>query len=152
MGQIKLAFQVLLTSIIGLLIFLVLLAIVNLLSPYISNIYYNQATLFLNNNVWLILSLTVIILIGNIFQVLDFPLNLPYPLFKGVSGFLIVLFIFQVFLFIEKLTNINFPLPLDLIAYLIAFLVLIIVIIMEYIYLFSDISRGRHKRNKTNNQ
>jgi len=76
--------------IFGLLLFLFLLYIANNLSFFTDNPLNYQIILFLNSQIWLMVMITIAFLIGEIFNALIFPLNLPAPLFNAVGAVLLV--------------------------------------------------------------
>lgn len=145
MSQLKSIANVLLTKTVGFLIFLVLIGLANTLLYYIPNENFYSIVGFLNSNIWLIITFTLILFIGEIFGILVFPLNLPSPLFNGVGSILLVRFVFNILIFVDSLTGIHLAIPYELLYILIAFLVLIIVIIVGYIEIFREIARPKKK-------
>ena len=141
----KALFQALLTRVIGFLVFLVLLVIANVLVYYIKNNIFSSVVLFLNQNIWLIIIFTIILLIGEIFGYLFFPLNIPAPLFNAVGGVFLVQFVFKMLIFIFSITNINFPLPLDFIENITIAIVFVAVIVVGYVDIIRDATRPKKR-------
>lgn len=146
MTQIKDVLNVFLSRIIGFVIFLVLLAIVNILSYYIQNEVFNGIVFLLNSNLWLIILFTIVLMVGEVFSALIFPFNIPGPLFSAVGAVFLVRFVFNIFLFINELLNLRLPFNFDAIYYIIAVIAFIVVLIFGYFHIFSDIA-GKKKKD-----
>ena len=97
----------LISGISGMLIFVILLGIANLLIPQINNFTFTTVVLFLNNNFILLLSISFLLLLGDISSSLIIPFNLIYPIFNAVGGSLTVFFLFRIFDLIDSLLNQN---------------------------------------------
>jgi hypothetical protein len=138
-------FHEILTRVIGFLIFLVLLGIVNILTYYIKNEIFLSVVGFLNSNIWLIIIFSIIFLIGEIFGYLMFPLNIPGPLFNAVGGVLLIQFVFSLFSFITKTSNVEVNLPLGIIQNFVMIMVFIIVLIVGYVHIIIDATRPRKR-------
>ena len=93
--------------IFGLLLFLFLLYIANNLSFFTDNPLNYQVILFLNSQIWLLVLITIAFLIGEIFNALIFPLNLPAPLFNAVGAVLLVGFLINLFALFDILLDNN---------------------------------------------
>lgn len=128
---------IILSRFFGLVFFLILLLILNALTFYFNNYAFNQVVQFLNNNIGLIVIMTLIFLVGELFNALIFPVNLPAPLFSAIGSVLVVLFIFRIFTLIESLLGENiFQVFRDFSSFIYA-LVFIIVLIAGYIGIFA---------------
>ena len=136
-----------LTRVIGFFIFLVLLGIANLLTNYIKNSIYLSVVNFLNTNIWLIVIFSVILLIGEIFGYLMFPLNIPSPLFNAVGGALLIQFVFKLFVYLTTISNvkISLGLPLTDIENIVIIIVFIVVLVVGYAHIIIDATRPRKK-------
>lgn len=134
-----------LTRVIGFFIFLILLAIANVLTFYVKNEIFISVVGFLNNNIWLIIIFSIILLIGEIFGFLMFPLNIPGPLFNAVGGALLIQFIFKLFSFIITLSKVTINIPLNYIEYLVMTIVFIIVLVVGYVHIIIDVTRPKKR-------
>ena len=134
-----------LTRFIGFLIFLVLLGLANVLTFYIKNEIFLSVVNFLNANIWLIIIFSVILLIGEIFGLLMFPLNIPGPLFNAVGGVLLIQFVFKLFSFIITLSNVTINIPLNYIENFVMIIVFIIVLVIGYVHIIIDATRPKKK-------
>ena len=132
-------FGVLISSIIGIVIFLILLALLNALTGYVQSLTFLRVVEFLNANIGLLILIAVIFLVGDLFGALTFPLNLPGPVFGAVGAVFTVMFLFRLFLLVGEITGIGFFAiftgPLALLIYILVF---IVVLIGGYIALFAD--------------
>ena len=61
---------------IGIISFLIVVVLANILLNYISNDLYKSGVGFLNSNFWLLLLIGIIIFVADIFGAFPFPLNL----------------------------------------------------------------------------
>lgn len=148
MSQVKSVIGAFIAKVVGFLIFLVLLALANIFSVYIQSVIFHDIVNFLNANFWLILSFSIVLLIGELFAILYFPLNIPAPLFYAVGAFLVVKFIINIFQFLIEYQGIPLNLPYNTLYLIISFMVFVIVIVVGYIHIFRDAIRP--KKNKIN--
>jgi len=139
-----------LTRFIGFLIFLVLLGLANVLTYYIKNEIFLSVVNFLNVNVWLIIIFSVILLIGEIFGLLMFPLNIPGPLFNAVGSVFLIQFVFKLFEFITKLSKVVINIPLNNIENVVMILVFIIVLVVGYVHIVIDATRPKKRMHSHN--
>lgn len=138
-----------LSSLIGLLVFLLLLAFVNFLKIYISNPVFLEIVNFLNANTWLIITMSLFFLIGEVFLALVFPFNLPAPLFNALGSIFLVRFVFKIFLLIDILIGAKIFSPFSWMAYFIYPGVFIIVLVVGYVLIFSFLGkRAEHREER----
>lgn len=132
-------FGVLVSRVIGIVIFLILLAVLNALAGYVQSPTFLRVVEFLNANIGLLILITAIFLIGDLFGALAFPLNLPGPVFSAVGAVFTVVFLFRLFLLVGEITGVTFfTLFEGTLALLIYLFVFFIVLIGGYIALFTD--------------
>jgi hypothetical protein len=127
--------------IFGLLLFLFLLYIANNLSFFTDNPLNYQVILFLNSQVWLLVLITIAFLIGEIFNALIFPLNLPAPLFNAAGAVLLAGFLIRIFALFDILLDNNIFHFLDTLSFIIYPFVFIIVLIGGYILILQNLVR-----------
>ena len=65
-----------------------ILGILNIISDNINNQIFQLVVIFLNQNIWFILIIFGVIILGNIFETFLFPFNMIYPLIKGAGAVL----------------------------------------------------------------
>ena len=139
--------KILLSRIIGLMIFLIILAILNIV--HVDLRVYSIWVDFFNNNAVLLIMMSLIFMIAEIFFELIFPLNLGAPIFSSISSMLLVTFIFRIFSVIDLMLMTRlFSLlwPLSIIVYPIVF---IAVFMGGYISIFCKL--GKKKKRKPKN-
>lgn len=136
MGQIRLALKILLGSIIGFILFLLVLGVLNFLLGFIDNAIYRDFVFFLNSNLGLIVLFTLFLTVGEIFSVLIFPLNIPYPLLSAIGSIFLIRFLFNILLFVFEILNINVVAPFNTIYYFVAVIVFLIVLVVGYLNIF----------------
>ena len=123
---------VIISRMITIICFLILIVCANILSHYVLNPIFQSGVSFLNANFWLLLLIAIIILIGDIFSALPFPLSLPGPVIKAIGSVFGVAFILNVFQWMDSVTATTiYPSFLPL-SFLIIPLVFLIVLACGY--------------------
>lgn len=137
MGQIKSVASVLFSRLIGFLIFILLIGILNILIPYVNNSTFTSVIGFLNQNIWIIILFSLLMAGGELFSVLVFPFNLPYPLFNAIGSIFLIRFLFNILSFVNsQLVNVTIPevrITLKQLFTIIAAIVFLIVLISGYV-------------------
>lgn len=107
--------------------FLFILYILNRLNL---DIYaYKIWVAFLNENLALLVAMSLLFMIADVFFALIFPFNLPAPLFSSFAALLLSKFIFTIFLVIDKMIMTKLfssLLPLTFLVYPVVFLAVLI--------------------------
>jgi len=134
--------------IFGLLLFLFLLYIANNLSFFTDNHLNYQIILFLSSQVWLLVLITIAFLIGEIFNALIFPLNLPAPLFNAGGAVLFVGFLLSIFALFDIMLDINIFHIFDTLSFIIYPFVFIIVLIGGYILILQNLVQTEQSPKK----
>jgi hypothetical protein len=145
----KSVFGILLSRLIGLTIFLIVLAVLNYMTGFVDVHIFQQVVYFLNDNILLILLVTLALLIGELFSNQIFPFNLPAPIFNATGGVFLVMFIFRILELIESLAEKNiFQIfrGLSPLAYAIVF---VIVLIGGYIVIFVRLFKKEKEKEVT---
>lgn len=138
--------KIILSRIIGLMFFLFMLYILNRFT--LDTSFYKLGVTFFNKNAALLIAMSLIFMIAEIFFALNFPFNLPAPLFSSFGALLLTKFIFQVFLIIDKIILINiFSIfwPLNFIIYPAVFL---LVLIGGYISIFVKMAKPKKEKSE----
>lgn len=137
-----------LSSFIGILVFLIMIVIVNVITYYVYNPIFNQIVNFLNNNIILIILMSIFLLIGEIFYALAFPFNLPAPLFSAIGAMFIITFVVRIISLVTKLlSNQDISGPITMISYFVYPLVFIIVVVVGYVTIFSSMGKKKTKKD-----
>lgn len=132
---------IVLMRLFGLIFFLILLYIANHLAFFTENPLNYQIIQFLNNNIWLIIVMSIIFLFGEVFNALIFPFNLPAPLFNASASVILVTFLFRIFALIDILLDEQIFVIFNRIEFLVYPLVFVIVLIGGYIAILVKLSR-----------
>ena len=136
------------SGIFGIIFFLILIGVLNIISCSVANPVFHTIVNFLNQNILLILLISVIILLANIFEIFIFPFNIFYPLFNAVGSVLWVEFIFRILILISSLIEINIYLIFAPFYLLALIFVPIIVLIVGYVNIFVRLIPRRRRRQK----
>jgi hypothetical protein len=123
----------------GFIVFLVVLAILNFLNLLVDNSYLHQGVQIVNDNILLIILISTLLLIGELFNTLTFPLNLPSPIFNALGAVLIVALIFRIFTLADSITEEDISQILDPLSILVYPLVFIIVVLVDYVGIFATL-------------
>ena len=132
---------IVLKRLFGLILFLVLLYVANHLAFFTENPLNYQIIQFLNNNIWLIIVMSIAFLFGEVFNALIFPFNLPAPLFNASASVLLVAFLFRIFSLIDIILDEQILLIFNRIAFIVYPLVFMMVLIGGYIAILVKLSK-----------
>jgi len=133
------------STFIGIFAFLVLLAALNYLIPS-GNSILRGLVILLNNNLPYFLVIVLILMTGEIFDRFSFPLNLPAPLFQALASVFLVLFVFNVFEFLDTITQAGIYRNLEILRILLSILIFLIVFTGGYFKIFGDLLRVGRQR------
>lgn len=133
---------VVLSKLGGLLVFLILIGIANLV--YFPNITFVRVVQFLDNNLGLIILYSIIFFFAELFSILVFPFNLLYPIFNAVGSAFLVSFLFKMYFMIESLVGIGEVEPLRVLYFVVIPLVFFIVLVVGYVNVFKNIGSEKH--------
>ncbi|MDP3918622.1 MAG: hypothetical protein Q8Q35_01815 [Nanoarchaeota archaeon] len=128
---------------IGLLIYLILLGIANLISW--SNPTFVQTIFFLNSSLGIIIFFTVFFLVGEIFNVLKFPWNIPGPIFNAIGALLMVTFFLSIFNLLGTVVDSTLATVFTELAPMASFVVFFIVLIVGYVKVFKSMPMKKNK-------
>jgi len=121
---------------IGIICFLIIVVLANILTYYVSNDFriYHLAVTFLNENFWLLILIAVILLAADIFDVFQIPFNLPAPLVRAIGSVFCIAFILRGIQWLDTAagTNLYEQFWVILISLLIVPLIFLVVLISGY--------------------
>lgn len=132
------------SRVIGLLVFFGMLWVGNYLTAYIGNEVFQKTVAFLNWNVMLIVAMSVVFLVAELFGALVFPFDLPAPLFYASGSMLLVTFLIRILGLAGNITGIKTFGILVQSSYLAYPLTFILVLVFGYIGIFARLA-GREK-------
>ncbi len=134
---------------IGVLCFLIVVVLANILKYYISNPLYVSGVAFLDINFWLLLLIAIIIFVADIFGAFPFPLNLPAPVIKAIGSVFIIAFVLRVFEWVDTTTGNNIYHYFWLLSFVIVPIVFIIVLLAGYYEIVCDLWAKAKLREKS---
>jgi len=117
---------------IGIICFLIIVVLANILTYYVTNSFYNSGVAFLNDNFWLLIIIAVVLLAADISDVFSFPFNLPAPLIRAIGSVFFILFILRAIQFVDNNTFTNFYTASWYLAFLIVPLIFLVVLVSGY--------------------
>ncbi len=124
---------------IGIICFLIVVVLANILLNYVGNVLYKSGVGFLNTNFWLLLLIGIIIFVADIFGAFPFPLNLPAPIIKAIGSVFIIAFVLRVFEWVDSATGNNIYHYFWLLSFVIVPIVFIIVLVSGYYEIICDL-------------
>ena len=131
---------VLISGVIGIVVFLIVLAVLNILAgTYVQAPVFLQLVEFLNANLGLLILISALFLVGDLFGALPIPMSLPGPVFFASGAVLLVIFLVRLFLLIGEITGVGvFSALEEALSLPVYLLVLFLPLIARYIGLFTD--------------
>jgi hypothetical protein len=117
---------------IGIIGFLIVVVLANILTFYVSNPVYQKGVSFIDENFWLLLLIAIILFVGAIFGAFPFPLNLPAPLIKATGSVFCIAFFLRIFQWIDSVAITNLYPMFWLLSFLIVPLVFLLVLASGY--------------------
>jgi hypothetical protein len=139
---------IILSKIIGLVLFVLIVWLANFLIPFIHSALYEEIVSFVNTNIWFMIVMSIIFSIGEIFFELPFPINLPAPLFTSVASIFLVTFIGRIFGLAESLANVDITGAFTIFSFIIYPVVFFAVFIGGYITIFVELFSGNAHSEK----
>jgi hypothetical protein len=134
---------------IGIICFLIIVVLANILTFYVSNPVYQSGVVFLNTNFWLLLIIGIILFTADIFSVFPFPLNLPFPVIRAIGSVFIIAFVLRIFAWVDQITANNLYHFFWLISFVIVPVVFIIVLVTGYYEIICDLASRARLRSDT---
>ncbi|RPI40840.1 MAG: hypothetical protein EHM53_00160 [Methanoregulaceae archaeon] len=117
---------------IGIICFLIVVVLANILTYYVANPVYHSGVNFINGNFWLLVLIAVILLAADLFGAFPFPLNLPSPIIKAIGSVFCIAFILRVFQWVDTVTAMNLYPAFWFVSFLVVPLVFLIVLATGY--------------------
>ncbi len=133
--------KLLVYRLIGFLVFLSLMVALNILVTYTTVPIFSEFVIFLNNHLVFVSWIALFLVLGEVFILLRYPFNIPYPLFNSAGALLVVYFFADFFIFLMSYSQTQF-LPvetLNIIFFIAGMLVFFIVLIVGYYKIFKNI-------------
>jgi hypothetical protein len=134
---------------IGIICFLIVVVLANILTYYVANPLYHSGVDFLNVNFWLLLLIGIIIFVADIFGAFPFPLNLPAPVIRAIGSVFIIAFVLRVFEWVDSTTGNNIYHYFWLLSFVIVPIVFIIVLLAGYYEIICDLWAKARIREKS---
>jgi hypothetical protein len=124
---------------IGIICFLIIVVLANILTYYVNSPLYHAGVDFLNLNFWLLLLIGIIIFVADIFGGFPFPLNLPAPIIKAIGSVFIIAFVLRIFEWVDQTTGNTLYHYFWLLSFVIVPIVFIMVLVTGYYEIICDL-------------
>lgn len=123
----------------GILGFLILVAVMNLLTLVIQDTAYHYVVSFLNDTIWLLFTISFLLFIGAVFRILPFPLNLPSPVFTATGSIFVIAFLFRIALLVDEIFGVTLSRTFQSVSVTLALSVFFVVLALGYIRILRPI-------------
>lgn len=133
--------SVFVSRMIGIICFLIVVVLSNILTYYISSPIYRAGVLFLNENFWLLLLILIILLVGDIFFAFPFPINLPAPIIRAIGSVFVIAFMLHVFQWVDTVAATSLYSFVWVLSFVIVPIVFIIVLVSGYFEIMRKLCR-----------
>jgi hypothetical protein len=127
---------------IGIITFLIVLVLANILTIYVGNEIFRSGVTFVNGNFWLLLLIGIILLIADVFSAFPFPLNLPAPIIRAIGSVFIIAFVLRIFDWVDNITGNDIYTFFWLLSFIIVPLVFILVLATGYYEILKQLFRS----------
>lgn len=117
---------------IGIICFLIIVVLANILTYYVASPVYHSGVNFINENFWLLILIGVILLIADLFRAFPFPLNLPAPIVRAFGSVFCIAFVLSVFQWVDLYFKTNLYQFFWVLAFLVVPIVFLIVLATGY--------------------
>jgi hypothetical protein len=117
----------------------VLLAILDFSFSSSGNVIIRELISLLKGDFYLLIVIALVLMTGEIFNRFSFPLNLPAPLFHALASVFLIIFIFDVFKYLDNITGANIYQNLEILRILLSILIFLIVFTGGYFKIFGDL-------------
>ena len=135
---------------IGIICFLIVVVLANILTYYVANPIYHSGVTFINENFWLLGLIAVILLVADLFGAFPFPLNLPAPIIKAIGSVFCIAFILRVFQWVDTVAAMNLYPAFWFVSFLVVPLVFLIVLATGYFEIMRRLWRQPNLDGDTN--
>jgi hypothetical protein len=117
---------------IGIITFLIVVVLANILTYYVSSPIYRAGVGFLNENFWLLLLIAIILMAGDIFFAFPFPLNLPAPIIRAIGSVFVIAFMLHIFQWVDLVAATSLYSFVWVLSFVIVPVVFIVVLVSGY--------------------
>jgi len=131
---------------IGIISFLIIIVLANILSYYIGNPTYRSGVDLLNANFWLLLIIGIILFIADLFTAFPFPLDLPAPIIRAIGSVFVIAFILRIFEWVDRIAGSN----LYQFFWFLSFVVVPVVFLLVLVTGYYEIIRRLFRSGMTN--
>ncbi|HNX16705.1 MAG TPA: hypothetical protein PKM50_00070 [Methanoregula sp.] len=136
---------------IGIICYLIVVVLANILTYYVRSPIYHSGVEFLNLNFWLLLLVGIIIFIADLFGALPFPMNLPAPIIRAIGSVFIIAFVLRVFEWVDTSSGTGIYHYFWLLSFVIVPIVFIIVLLAGYYEILCDVWAKARIREESDN-
>lgn len=133
----KSPYTVVVSRLIGLIFCLIALIVMRLIANHIHSPLLTAFTDFLFANLVLIIVLSVLFMIAEVFETFSYPYNLPFPAINAFASALLVLFLIRLLEFLDVYFTLGISSAIAILELILYPLVFIIVIVTGYLSIFS---------------
>jgi hypothetical protein len=143
--------SVFVSRMIGIITFLIVVVLANILTYYVSSPVYRAGVVFLNENFWLLLLIGIILLAGDVFFAFPLPFNLPAPIIRAIGSVFVIAFMLHVFQWVDTIAATSLYSFVWVLSFVIVPIVFIIVLVSGYFEIMRQLFwTPRNEQDKDN--
>lgn len=124
------------SRLLGLLCFLSVVYLMNFFAPAVKEPLFHQSLALVNDNLVLLVLMSLVFLIGEAFNALPFPIDLAAPPFNALGAVLLLVFLFDIFELIDVLMEESISSAFRGLSLILYPLVFFIVLVAGYVGVF----------------
>jgi len=117
---------------IGIICFLIVVVLANILTFYVPNPVYQSGVMFLKANFWLFILIAIIFPAADLFGAFPFPLNLPAPIIRAFGSVFCIAFILIIFQWLDSIYGTKLYQFFWLTSFILVPIVFLIVLVSGY--------------------
>lgn len=136
----------------GIICFLIVVVLANILKYYVKSPAFHSGVTFINENFWLLLLISIILLVADLFFAFPFPLNLPAPIIRAFGSVFCIAFILSLFQWVDHNFGTTFYQFFWVLAFLVVPLVFLIVLATGYFEILRRLWMQPNREDETGAQ
>jgi hypothetical protein len=128
----------------GILVLILLIFLINIISYFVAIPITTDLVHFVNSNIILLIIISFLFFLGSLFYYIGFPINLLFPIADGIGGALVVYFIINLIVLLDKYAGSGIGNAILPFSWIFSVVIFIIILIFGYISIIPSFGRTRH--------
>lgn len=136
-------FGAVISGLFGILVFLLVLVIFRYVADHTSFSFFTGFVDLLFANAGLVIIFSLLFMIGEVFRTLDYPFNIPFPIFNAIGSVLLVSFIIRIILFVNDFYALGIEGAIAILNVILYPLVFLVVLLTGYASIYWRTGNGQ---------